>query len=204
MSCGLAFIPALVVIGIPGLLAVGDKRNGIFLVILGLFLAANGMLHFDVAGDLAVTLVVDLLALLVCVLGGRIVPSFTRNALAAKGLDNAVRTSTLAHGLAVGSVVAVVLGDLAAAQWDQVAPLAAGLALAAAVANGWRMAGWGARYTLDSPMVWSLHLGYGWLVAGPVVALRAGPPFAAGPRRRAQKRRLLSLGERPDPGVEIH
>lgn len=163
----LAFIPALVVVGIPGLLALRDKRNGIFLVILGLFLAANGMLHFDIAGDMAVTLVVDLLALLVCVLGGRIVPSFTRNALAAKGLDNLVQTPSLAQGLAVGSVVvAVVLSDLAAAQWEHLTALAAGLALAAAVANGWRMAGWGARHTLDSPIVWSLHLGYGWLVAG--------------------------------------
>lgn len=162
----LAFIPALVVIGIPGLLALRDKRNGVFLVILGLFLAANGMIHFDLAGGIAVTLVVDLLALLVCVLGGRIVPSFTRNALAAKGLDNAVQTLNFAHVLAVGSVVAVVLSDVAAVQWDQMAPLAAGLALAAAVANGWRMAGWGTRHTLDSPIVWSLHLGYGWLVAG--------------------------------------
>ncbi|MFP6742012.1 MAG: NnrS family protein [Alphaproteobacteria bacterium] len=162
----LAFIPALVAMGIPGLLALRDKRNGIFLVILGLFLAANGMLHFDIAGNMAVTLVVDLLALLVCILGGHIVPSFTRNALAAKGLDNLVQTSNLADRLAIGSVAAVVLSDLAAAHWEQMAMMAAGLVLAAAVVNGWRMAGWGARHILDNPIVWSLHLGYGWLAAG--------------------------------------
>ena len=73
----LAFIPALFAIGVPGLLDARAKRNRIFLVILGLFFVANSMLHFDIASDVAVTLAVDLLVLLICVLGGRIVPSFT-------------------------------------------------------------------------------------------------------------------------------
>jgi uncharacterized protein involved in response to NO len=162
----LAFIPALFAIGIPGLLDARAKRNRIFLVILGLFFVANGMLHFDIASDVAVTLAVDLLVLLICVLGGRIVPSFTTNALGAKGLRDVVHTPALAQGLAIGSVAAVGLADMAASQWAVLTPVAAGLALAAAMANGWRMAGWGTRHTLDSPIVWVLHLGYGWLVIG--------------------------------------
>ncbi len=162
----LAFIPALFAIGVPGLLDARAKRNRIFLVILGLFFVANSMLHFDIASDVAVTLAVDLLVLLICVLGGRIVPSFTTNALGAKGLRDVVHTPALAQGLAIGSVAAVGLADVAASQWTMLAPVAAGLGLAAAMANGWRMAGWGTRHTLDSPIVWVLHLGYGWLVTG--------------------------------------
>ena len=44
--------------------------------------------------------------------------------------------------------------------------LAALTALAAAVIVAWNMAGWATRHVLDQPMVWVLHLGYGWLAAG--------------------------------------
>ena len=166
----LAFLPALVALGVPTLLAAGAARNRIFLAILGLLLGANGLLHTAAItggdGAAGAVLAVGVLALLITVLGGRIVPAFTANALAARGLREAVHTPAFAGGLAIATVAAMVAADLATSIWDAIAPVAGGLALAAAAANGWRMAGWGARHTLGQPVLWVLHLGYGWLVAG--------------------------------------
>jgi uncharacterized protein involved in response to NO len=40
------------------------------------------------------------------------------------------------------------------------------VALAAAIANGWRLGAWRGRPTLGLPILWVLHLGYLWLVVG--------------------------------------
>jgi uncharacterized protein involved in response to NO len=49
------------------------------------------------------------------------------------------------------------------------------LALLAAVLHGLRLAGWGGPATLGKPILWVLHLGYLWLVAG--LALRGLAAF---------------------------
>ena len=166
----IAFLPALVVIGVPTLLVAGPARNRIFTAILALLIGANGLFHAaaitDGDGAAGAVLAVDVLALLITVLGGRIVPAFTKNALAERSLGEAVHTPASANGLAIAALAAMVAADLATIAWEAIAPLAALLALAAAAANGWRMAGWGTRHTLGQPVLWALHVGYGWLVAG--------------------------------------
>ncbi|MGE5501372.1 MAG: NnrS family protein [Ignavibacteriales bacterium] len=99
---------------------------------------------------------------LICLIGGRIVPSFTQNWLAARRIapgpvafnrfDQVVLTVT---GAALASWV--VVGD---AGWVGILLVAAGLANAARLAR-WR--GWKAA---AEPLVWILHAGYLWLAAG--------------------------------------
>ena len=166
----LAFIPALMIIGLPELWATRARRHGVFLVILGLLFTANGLFHGAAAGlfdgGLGRVLAVDTLALLLAVLGGRVTPGFTKGALQSKGMADAVTNSPRLGSLAIGALSLMALADMAAGYWPDLETLAALAALAAAIVLAWRMAGWATRHVLDQPIVWVLHLGYGWLVAG--------------------------------------
>jgi uncharacterized protein involved in response to NO len=115
----------------------------------------------------------------VTVIGGRVTPAFTRNALQGAA---AVRAPDARDVVAIASaalaLVASVLSPLPA-------PLVAGLCGLAAVANAVRMGGWASLATRRDPLLWILHAGYAWLVAGHALtglsALAPGlvPPAAA-------------------------
>jgi uncharacterized protein involved in response to NO len=95
--------------------------------------------------------------LFVIMVGGRITPAFTRNALKLE-----MPNRPLLDRLSIGLVVALVAAD--AIPGGETA--AALLALAAALANGLRLAGWQGLATRHSPILWVLHLGYIWVVVG--------------------------------------
>jgi uncharacterized protein involved in response to NO len=162
----LAFLPALAIAITPALQA-APPRNRIFLPVLGVFLLANFGVHLDALGVLpglaaiALRVALDLLALLIALIGGRVVPAFTGNALAARGEAGRVRTSSMRDRLAIGALVLLLLADLAG-----LTRAAGAVALAAALLNAWRLHGWSGSRTLREPILWVLHLGYSWLAIG--------------------------------------
>jgi uncharacterized protein involved in response to NO len=162
-----AFLPILaIVLAIP-LLATGNRRNIVFsivLLVLGLInlsihLGAIGVIDWDPARGLRVA--IDLVLLMIGVLGGRVIPSFTKNALPQARVNPSPKTSVLALvGLAVLAIAEAATGE----------PIITGsLALAAGVINALRMRGWGSFATLRTPILWILHVGYAWLAAGLVL-----------------------------------
>jgi uncharacterized protein involved in response to NO len=162
----LAFLPALAIALVPALRA-GPPRQLVFLPILALLLLANLAVQLDALGVLpdsgstALLVALDLFALLIGLIGGRVVPAFTRNALTARGDTHRVRDASLRDRLAIGSLLLLLIADLAG-----LTQAAGVLALAAALLNGWRLAGWQGRRTVRQPILWVLHLGYLWLVVG--------------------------------------
>ena len=164
----LAFLPALVAVGVPALLAPRAARNRIFLAVLSVLVLANLLIHAAAAGRapfvLGADLGLDTLALLIAILGGRVVPAFTTNALAAGGRRGLVRAADRRDVVAVATVVLVLLADGLSPWIGTTVP--ALLALLAAAANAWRMVGWGTPATRHAPIVWVLHLGYAWLAVG--------------------------------------
>jgi uncharacterized protein involved in response to NO len=72
--------------------------------VLGLLLLANLGVHLDALdvlpglGGIALRATLDLFALLIALTGGRVVPAFTANALAARGEAERVRTARCAIG----------------------------------------------------------------------------------------------------------
>ena len=100
---------------------------------------------------------VALLILLIAVVGGRITPLFTKNAL---GID--VRPRGRVDALAL---LALTLG-LAARTLDLPAPVVASGLGTAALLHAWRMRGWGSLAARSNPLLLVLHLGYLWLVLG--------------------------------------
>lgn len=98
-------------------------------------------------------------AVLISLIGGRITPSFTRNWMKARGLAPEPAAFGLVDRLGLTLTLAAAVAWIVA---PEIAPtgallLAAGAGLAARLAR-WR--GWTAA---AEPLVWILHLGYGWL-----------------------------------------
>jgi uncharacterized protein involved in response to NO len=138
------------------------------LAALTLLLLGNLLVHLEALGapataELGNRLGVATLLMLISFVGGRIIPSFTRNWLAKHRPE--IRAPAV-FGRFDGVVLAMTALALAlwviapegrAAPW---AALAAGLALAA------RLSRWRGGATLREPLLWILHLGYGWLALG--------------------------------------
>ncbi len=149
-------------------LTTGSKRHLVFLGILVLMFAANAMAHLERLGFTADSasaghlLALDTYILLITVIGGRVAPAFTRNLLRRDGDDDPLPPRPWLDRFSILSVVAV----LAAGQFVPNGTLPGWLAVAAALINGLRLAGWQGWRLLDQPIAWILHAGYGWMVVG--------------------------------------
>ena len=93
-------------------------------------------------------------------------PAFTAGALAARGLRNAVGKSKTLDLVSILSVALFVTTDALGEAWPEARLAAGAIAVAAALVNGLRLSRWGWRHVLGEPIVWILHLAYGWLVVG--------------------------------------
>jgi uncharacterized protein involved in response to NO len=167
----------------PPLLRAGN-RNTALLVVLGSLAACNVTFHWAVAhhdAEMArhsILIAIDISLLLVTIVGGRIVPAFTANALRSTQSPAGIVTLPFITPAAILSVIAVVITDLFWAD-SRAAGLAAGIA---AVINGARMLQWRSLATWRQPIVWILHLGYVWLPVGlalKCLSLLSGPAVSA-------------------------
>jgi uncharacterized protein involved in response to NO len=150
------------------ILAGRNWRNLPMLAALSLLLIGNLLVHLDALGlaagaELGNRLGLATLWMLISLVGGRIIPSFTRNWLAkmrpgtappapAGWLDRAALAVT-------GPALAlwVIAPDMAATSW---AMLVAGAAVAL------RLSRWRGARTVREPLLLILHVGYGWLALG--------------------------------------
>lgn len=160
----LAFLPVLLLVVTVTLLRAGNRRNLVLAAILAAMIAGNAMVHLEVLGvveDVArpgLVLGADAVALLLAIIGGRIIPAFTRTALDSGGAQNLGAAPWL-DGLAIFSVAAVLLADALFPGTPVVAAAAA-----AAILNGARLVRWRGLATRRQPILWILHLGFFWLV----------------------------------------
>ncbi len=160
----LVFIPALAgAIGRP-LIRTHNRRNLKFLGILGLLWGANAAMHLEALGVVegwsrpALLFALDLIAIIVLIIGGRIIPMFTRNAVG----DPLIRSHKKLDWVVYAAVIAtVVLTIFVPMLW-----VTGVLAIVAGVAIGARQVHWGAKHTVDKPILWVLHLGHVWVAAG--------------------------------------
>ena len=110
---------------------------------------------------------IGVVLLLVTVVGGRIVPSFTANALRRRGIEAEIRSHPAIEAVTIVSMALAVVVD-AMAPWHWAA---GAIATVAALAQAARLSGWRSLRTLDEPIVWVLHAAYAWLPLG--LALKA-------------------------------
>jgi uncharacterized protein involved in response to NO len=183
-AADLLFFPLLAAFQAPAILVRSARRNLIFVAILAALLLANLGVHLEALG-LAETarwglrLGLNVFVLAVTLVGGRVVPAFTQGGLKAQGIPTAIEPAPRLDAAAILSVAAMTVAEAAGVPGAGVGMLA-GLA---AFANLARLARWRGLETLRWPLLWVLHLGMAWLVAGLALKSLAGfglvPEFAA-------------------------
>lgn len=176
----LAVLP-LVVIGIARpLLATGNRRNLPLVGLLSVLWLTNLAVFLDAAGVWpgaampALRTSVYLIAVIVLVISGRVVPMFTRNATG----DASVGNQPWLDRLAIGATVAV-----AAIQLFPGSPLLHPAAAVAGLAAVARMRRWWTPGVVERPLLWVLHLAHLALATG-LLLLALQPligPVGSGP-----------------------
>jgi uncharacterized protein involved in response to NO len=169
----LAFLPVLAVTLSVPLLRSRQQHNLVFLFVLAALTMANLMVHLEILGLAQATatrgirFAVYLIVLLIAILGGRVIPFFTE-----RGIAGAVtrRWKTVEYLSFVALIVLMALDPADAAPVAVVV-----VAMLATIGHAIRLFGWYQRTVWSVPLLWVLHLGYAWLVAGFLLtALSAG------------------------------
>jgi uncharacterized protein involved in response to NO len=161
-----AFLPVFTLICAREIIAGKNWKNLKVAAILVTFSLVNVGFHFTVGtgGDPSWLFRVGIavFVLLIGIIGGRIVPSFTRNWLAKRGV---LRLPAPFGG---GDVAAMVTLVVALAYWSVLpqGPVTAVLATLAAFAHAWRIGRWCSLAIVREPMLAVLHLGYCFVPAG--------------------------------------
>jgi uncharacterized protein involved in response to NO len=134
----------------------------IFLALLAFFWIANLLVHLEWLG-LADTLWAGLrmglvtLCTMIMVLGGRVTPGFTRNAMVQSGRETGLPANPMPlAAVAITAMIALPVSYLIGLP-DRVI---GAVALIAGLAGLARVALWQGRWTLDKPILWTLHLSY--------------------------------------------
>lgn len=163
----LAFLPAMAAYVAWVLLRHGNYRNLVLVALLILLTVANLLMHLGFSGfwgeasRLGEVMALDLIAVIMVVVAGRITPAFTANWLRTRGMDPAlVERSEALDRAAYWSILLLVPIDLSMA----LPALGSVLAFFAAVVNGWRLYRWRGWYTAKEPLLWILHLAMAWIV----------------------------------------
>lgn len=187
-----AFLPVVALIMLREIAGAKNWRNLMVLGPIVLFALANGIFHGEAIGrgfsEYGTRLGLAALVLLVMLIGGRIVPAFTRNWLVKQGTDRrpagfgrfdgiTLLVSVAALGLWVLVPVGVITGI--------------GLGIAAGL-HGVRLSRWAGLATLKDPLLFVLHCAYAMIPAGlALLALGAGTGDVA---TRIAALHLLGIG----------
>jgi uncharacterized protein involved in response to NO len=159
-----AFLPLVAWFLWRALKAANNKRNYFFVALLAALALLNMCFWFAAFGIAPMSPLVPIKAALyvivtiVAIMGGRVIPMFTQNAIPTAR----VRRNGTLDRWAIGLLAAALALDvLAAPEW-----LLAPAALAAAVLHAVRLALWDPVATRGKPIVWILHASYAWISVG--------------------------------------
>jgi uncharacterized protein involved in response to NO len=163
----LAFAVALEAVAARELVAAGNRRNYPLLVPVIVLAIGNLLMHLQSLGvaipiGLGWRLGVAAVIVLISVIGGRIVPAFTRNWLMTRGIADVPPPAGILDRGALGMLHVGMIGWAFLPDWQPMGILL----LAAAALNAARLRSWRGVATLREPMLLILHVGYLWLVAG--------------------------------------
>lgn len=180
-----SFIPAFICLFAREVIAGGNKRNLVVVAAVSVFGSANVLFCLDVLGvyenELWLHLALGTIALLLALIGGRIIPTFTGNWLKAQGQD----VSIPAMGLL--DKAGILLTALSALGWTFLPEqgLTAVLLVVAGCALLLRLSRWQGLKTVREPLLACLHIAYGFLglsliVTGLNIWVPEGVPAGSG------------------------
>jgi uncharacterized protein involved in response to NO len=144
-------------------------QNVMLLGLIMMIWSGNLMVHLDWIGvwpgGASAGLRLSLLTItaIIAIIGGRVIPAFTRNTLRQAGREtNLPRSHAKVETTGIASAILLPL-FVAAGAPDQ---LIGAIALIAGAAQAVRLAGWRGGATLGQPILWSLHLAFAMLALG--------------------------------------
>ncbi len=163
----LAFLPVLAVYAARVLLRYGNKRNLILIAVLAALTAGNVLMHVGFIGGgmgwlkLGQGLGLDVITLMIVVIAGRITPAFSANWLRmhAGPAERVVQSAAVTRLALVSVALLAVVALLPLPAWCE-----ALAALFAGAVNALRLYQWRGWLTWREPLLWILHLAYGWVV----------------------------------------
>jgi uncharacterized protein involved in response to NO len=163
-----AFLPAVALALARTLWRSGQRRNYGVLGLVGLLALANAAVHAQGLGlasgsaPRGLRFAADAIVVLIVVIGGRITPAFTTNALLRRGIAARARSRPWLDRVAVASTALAAGAGLLAPR----GAASGGLSAVAGLAVAARMAGWQPTRTWRDPLLWSLHAGMAWVATG--------------------------------------
>ncbi len=142
------------------ILAGRNWRNAPICLLVSLLAVANLLFWLPAAGDVGWRLGLGVAALLIALVGGRIVPSFTRNWLAKRD------ASSLPVPFGTYDKLCLLALAVAFVAWiiEPFANWTGALMMAASALHFVRLLRWRPWLTVVEPLLLVLHLGYGWLI----------------------------------------
>lgn len=147
--------------------ASGNRNLPISLLVL-LFGGADALDHFSIAGILTDDLLgircgLGILMIMISVIGGRIIPSFTRNWMVKEGATGRLPDQP---GRYDAATVAITAGALLLWIGFPSAKATGAALVLTALLQAIRLSHWRGWRTFKDPLLLILHIGYGWLVLG--------------------------------------
>lgn len=167
IAADLAFPLGLLAVVAREIIGGRNRRNMPLILPIAVLTIANLLMHLEANGvaipyGFGWRLALAGILVLVSVIGGRIVPAFTRNWLTARHVDKLPMPHGPVDRLALVTLHVGLFGwALFPYAW-----LVGVLLLAASVINIWRLTRWQGLRTVAEPLLLILHIGYGWLCVG--------------------------------------
>ncbi|WP_291730717.1 NnrS family protein [Leisingera sp. F5] len=190
MAVDCVFLAAVVVMIAREIIAGENWRNLKVLVPITLLGLANACFHIEAmtegAADISRRLGIAVLIFLIMLIGGRIIPSFTRNWLAKQGAEKMPVPFGKFDAVTLASGAAALLA-WTAAPW---AAVSGALLLAAGLLHALRLVRWCGLASLGEPLLFMLHAAYALVPAG-LIAAAAVPFGLLGPAAAAH---ILGIG----------
>lgn len=160
----LLFLPGLIYLIAVPLIHQNQKRNYIFILLLGLMTCTNALVHAQLLGltltsaRLGLDAMVYLVVFVIIIMGGRVIPSFTERGV--KGVS--VKKRRWVEVISIISYLVLALFELIELPTRYISAAA----IVTAASHLLRMAGWFDKRILIVPLVWVLHSAYAWLIVG--------------------------------------
>jgi len=179
-----AFLPALAIAIAGPILASKNKRNYKVLAIILLLAVLHGVFHLASLGyaetwlsRTALFASIDILIILMALIGGRVIPAFTRNAIPSA----TSRHEPWVEVITFASMILIVVAGILRGSWATPPILMAMLFAVASAAHAIRLALWDPVKTIHNPLLWMMPVAYSWMpVAFFLRALAAMNIVAAG------------------------